>query len=640
MSRNQMAEMYEIDKCLAGNAREIAKINADAAVLHTYRRFDIEQSKQTKLVDRIIKNMLKLKDKTECAYVDNGFLVCPYANNVSSNGVAYNEETGLLQLAYKSDSPTNNVFTKPVKFLTRSEINAKLNPEVIETTMLEISKSNSSNNYWNRRFGRGTAKYTPNRFAKIVENIYDSLELGDSYYHFPTKTLKELYAASPDAYEIFSKTPAIVYLIMEQMLGTKTRSVINQMPEVTNPYSEDNIKTVIDMVKFIEAQELSEFDICGKDVNGNSRPVMDTITAVQYGYLNALLLFADLSGFEEICYRPYSYSGGFRLIHKSEPLMLESIKVPTVDSLLNLKTAIDELGLKESVNWNSDFVYMPKSFENPVDSDSSNAILRIYQVLKAANIQYEVIDIEPVDVQFNYNPAGYTQDAIEYIKEKDDKQNLCTKRGVGFKKDIATAYNAIKLAAGKSDYIGRLFTSFVSDDYEPSFKYDGYIRKPVNDVVTKDDVLRAMDAIEAYTTQYFGHSHYRIMDEIKAGDDTRLAAFAEAMYVAFRYRTCDDVIYSVEFDKTSDDITQLFVDYVNYIYKTVAVYDEGSGIAYSCNRTDHYYDYRTKTVNFPFTRDDAIAFSVMICVGKRYRMQNPFSFVKITEYDESKIIDM
>ena len=257
MSRNQIAEMYGTDEYSSSDARYIAKINADAAILHTYKKLDIEQNKQAKLADRIVKNMLKIKDKPHCVCLkSDGFIVCPHASAVGIKGVAYNENTGLLQLSYESSSSNDNVFTKPVKFLTRSEINAKLNPEVIETTMLEINKAN--NNYWDRRFRRGTSKYTPNRFDKIIEEICDSVKLvGTTYWN--SQRITKLYNANPDAYEIFSKTPAIVYLIMEQMLGTKVNTVINHMPRCNNPYEKDDIKTVVDMVKFIEAQELSEF---------------------------------------------------------------------------------------------------------------------------------------------------------------------------------------------------------------------------------------------------------------------------------------------------------------------------------------------------------------------------------------------
>ena len=342
-----------------------------------------------------------------------------------------------------------------------------------------------------------------------------------------------------------------------------------------------------------------------------------------------------MSEFERIKYKP-SRDNGFSITPAPKPYMLTSIKVPTVDSLLSLKTAIDSLDLKNSVDWNTSYVQMPKSFENPSDNDADNAVLKIYQVLKTANIQYEVIDIEPVNVQKDYDPAGYTQDAIAYITRKENTKNLYTRTGVGFKKDIATAYNAIKFVSGKSDYIGRLFKDFVSDDYTPDFKYDGYIRKPINDVVTKDDVLRAMDVIEEFTTSHFGHSYYDIIKEAENNDDTRLATFAEAMLASCRYRTHSGTpVYSVKFNRTSCDMSQLFVDYVNYIYELNAIRNDGSGIEYSCNCYDRYYDYRTNTLNLPFTRDDAIAFSVMVCAGRER-----LSFVKITDFDESKIIDV
>jgi hypothetical protein len=631
---NQIAKLNVADKIPA----IIKRLETNVALLTTLTTYDLQPKTRAKLETSIMCDMVTAAQKK--------LLTCDVYGYVVHNHTKYNPSTGVFVLNDLKCSPDYNgyiderfiTFTKPVVIMTEDEIrNANTQPANIP------EKHQASKRCW----GDKTARYTPRRYYDAVQEITRSILVdcdGEYYrYRFNPKMDEE------DARKLIKDTPMIVYMIIPLMMGTKTQTLMNMVYDAA-PYDYP------ELFKMAQAQESSHFDLfinddddkysCGEIANKlyfairiyrAAVQLFDTTMAHDINLRNNARTMSSLTVLSDT-EKQYLQDKGYLTVDDelynytdhgcdSSYITLSKVKVPTNDSLLRLKTVIDETRLKQDTEW--DWIH--------------SAATAILETIRDADMEYEEIDFTPINnlsayplfdtySNYNYYQPDKTMESSHYYTDFTSSGVLL---GIGAKKDLMTMYSLLYDIAGRNEYFGEILfgANLLKAKYKPDFKLDNEIYKDVLcDLLTDEEIEDAMSRIEAWSDKYYGIKNSTMVygddadvanhPEYYDNDDDFAVCFKDMVHT-LRY----DYVPHITFDRNNTERKCEYYDQVRYhsIQHYIHI-DQGSVIGYRSERNCIAYK--------------AVLEALEDCKNVHYEEGGPKDdFIILTAFNPSSIVD-
>lgn len=586
----QIAKLNVADKTPA----IIKRLETNVALLTTLTTYDLQPKTRAKLEKSIISDMTTAAQKE--------LLTCDTYGYVVYNHTKYNPSTGVFVLNDLRCSQDYHgyiderfiTFTKPVVAMTEDEIrNANIQPDNIP----EIHQA--SKRYWRDK----TARYTPRRYYEAVQAIMQCILVdrsGEPYRHRLDPKMDV-----EDTQKLIKNTPMIVYMIIPLMMGTKTQTLMNIVYDAA-PYDYP------ELFKIAQAQESSHFDLSIKDNKHSCCEIADKLYSAIKIYRSAVQLFDTTMAHDMNLYNNARTMSSLNVLSDTEKqhlqnmgylttdddlynytysapdstyITLSKVKVPTNDSLLRLKTIIDETRLKQDTEW----------------SWTQNAATAILETIRDADMEYEEIDFTPINnmsayplfdtySDYNYYQPDKNMESSHYYTDFTSSEVLL---GIGAKKDLVTMYSLLYDIAGRNKYFGEILfgANLLQAKYKPDFKLDNEIYKDVLcDLLTDEEIETAMSRIEAWSDKYYGikstdtfyGNDTDIADhpEYYDNDDDFAVCFKSTVY-ALRY----EYVPHITFDRNNAERKWEYYDQVRYhsIQHYIHI-NQGSVIGYRSER--------------------------------------------------------
>lgn len=528
-SYNQMAKLNVESKDSAFVTK--FKINIDMA--ETLGKYNSQPKKRQQLIQAIIRDIQIAKDK-KLAYVNSyGY--------IEFEDTAYNPDTGVLIFSYgKRDSYTYNetetkdyrfVFTKPVVKLTEDEIYNR-NTEPVVTV------SNSTKKQFRSWYGPKTEKFTIKRYCDSVIRLFSE------YYNSKGEYNGSL---TEEQFKLLNSTPKIVYYIMPLMLGVKPHTLLDKFTYLfgRSDHDKQRCDRFVRVLKYAQIQEESNTPIMPKDERNNQENIVNSLKDLRDDYMGMLQMF-DTTMRHRVgltptyCYQ-FSYNNdaevetygyipytddrfNFREGYSCNIPTINKVKVPTNDSLLRLKQVLDEMNFKEDISWTR-----------------NESVIAILEAIESANIEYDEIEIEPVNNMRNYpfsefctewlynNPKAYDENAAYKLMYKSNSpRNLV---GIGYKKDLMTIYNILTEIASRNNYFADILyeSKMIVKGFKPEFKLDNEVFKgTLNKVPSDAEIETALNAITEFTSKIYGADSVEFMN-IREIEDRKFYTECEAL---------------------------------------------------------------------------------------------------------------